>query len=64
MNLDEGTYESTLLKEGILHYYQGLINQLIGTDKLVTFISHCVPERRLQRPQLITRFLSIGKDIH
>ena len=37
MNGDEGTYESTLLKGAVLHYYQGLINQLLGTNELVTF---------------------------
>ena len=39
MNLNEGTHESSLLKGDILHYYQGLINQLIGMDKLLTFHS-------------------------
>lgn len=44
MNLDKGTYESILLKGDILHYDQGLINQITGTDKLVTFISQYTPE--------------------
>ena len=65
MNLDEGTYESTLLKGDILHCYQGLINQVIGTDKLVILISQCAPgKQRLQRPWFTTRrFLFIGIDI-
>lgn len=36
MQPDEGTYESTLLKEDIQHYYQGLINRLKEVDKLGT----------------------------
>ena len=39
MNLDKGTYESTVLKGDSLHYYYGLTDQLIGTNKLVTFHS-------------------------
>lgn len=39
MHLDEGTYTSALLEENILYYYQEFINQFIGTEKLVTFIS-------------------------
>lgn len=64
MHLDEKTYESTSLKEDVLHYYQELVNHLRVTDKLVTF-QRAPGKQRLQRPQLTTMgFLSIGRYIN
>ena len=47
MHLDKGEYKPSLLKGEILHYDQELTNQLIGTDRLVTFISQCTPTSQL-----------------
>lgn len=40
LNLDEGTYELTLLKKDMLHHCQGLIESLQENAKLVTTSFH------------------------
>lgn len=65
MHLGEGTYELALLKEDILHYCQGLINQLKETDKLVasSFHSMLLGGKDFKDHGLDQEIWSIGKDI-
>lgn len=66
MHLNEGTYKPTLLNGDILHYYQGLINQLKETDKLETDSFHSVlpGNEDFKDHNSNQEMLSNGKDIN
>lgn len=67
MHLYEGVYEPTLLRGVILHYCQGIINQLKAIDKSITDSLHSVAHSQEIKTSKTMAYnqeiLSIGRNI-